>query len=428
MVAAGFSILVVQTAIVRQDFADTTGPGLLVALVLAIVAAILLYATKRQELANFVAARAPRLPIRALSEHDDAWIAGTVVHDEPLSCPWFGTPCVYYTYRIEHLVTRVVRDSKGRTRTVTSWETEYSERDSCDFEIRDDTGTIAITAHEATFERLPGTGYDYAGFSRRHVATMLPVGIEVHSLGVKVEGDRFAPLDRVPLIITTVTSDDYVRGGDRSEAVMRWFGSFVGLAALVIAASMIGVPTWQHANWYRGIPIGIVAWLPLWLWSSYNRFVRQRETTEAAWRQIDVDLDVRYQVVPKVAEVARAYAEHEQELFEALARLRNESSRSREETIRNERVRSRTVRRLLALAESYPKLRANELFARLHEKLWALEEKIAASRSFYDRTALEWNRLVEGFPSMFVAKLFGFERREYFGAMERERDATKVVL
>ncbi|HMQ21873.1 MAG TPA: LemA family protein, partial [Planctomycetota bacterium] len=144
--------------------------------------------------------------------------------------------------------------------------------------------------------------------------------------------------------------------------------------------------------------------------------------------QIDVDLDVRYQLVPKLVEVARAYATHESELLESLARMRNEAQTSVDAAIREERIRSRAVRRLLAVAESHPDLQANTTFSRLHDGLWALEEKIAASRSFYDNTALEWNRLVESFPSSLVARLFGFERKAFFGAMDSERAATRVVL
>ncbi len=411
-----------------QDFVDGTGPGLLAALVLALIAAALLYSTKRQEQKNFVLARAPRLPIRVLAEHDDAWIAGVVERDQPLYCPWFRTPCVYFSYRLERLVTRVVRDSKGRTRTVTSWETEHSESDVCDFLVVDDGSAIEVDASRASFEHLPGTGYDYAGLSRRHVATMLPVGIGVHLLGVKLEDGRFGPLGAVPLIVTTTTSDDYLRRGDRTEGVLRWFGLFLTLLAFVIAFSMIGASTWQAPHWELGLPIGLLGWSPIWLWSTYNRFVRQAQATAAAWRQIDVDLDVRYQLVPKLVEVARAYATHESELLESLARMRNEAQTSVDAAIREERIRSRAVRRLLAVAESHPDLQANTTFSRLHDGLWALEEKIAASRSFYDNTALEWNRLVESFPSSLVARLFGFERKAFFGAMDSERAATRVVL
>lgn len=419
-------ICVVQ--FLNRPFSDTVGPGLIAALVCVVVGALLLWKTKRHERKNFIAGRAPHLPIRALSEHDDAWIAGRVTLDHPLVCPHFNTPCVYYAYRIEKRVTRVVRDSKGRRRTKTSWQTEFSETEITPFWLVDDTSGIYIEAEEARFEGLPGTGYDYEGFSRRHVASMLPVGVDVHVLGVKVEGGRFAPLGKIPLLVTTQTWEDYLRSGDRSETWSRWFGLFFVFVGAVLVAAMLSTDSWQRANWPFGVALGAAVWLPIWLWSSYNRFVRQRETTEAAWRQIDVDLDVRFQVVPKVVAVAKGHAAHERELFESLAGMRSGAQDDPRETIRKERERSAAVRSLLALQERYPQLRSNELFQKLHEKLWALEEKIAASRDFYDRNALEWNRIVEGFPGMIVAKLFGFESREYFGANPDERRVTRVRL
>lgn len=424
----------VTTHGVVANFGETTGPGFLIAVFAALFGFLLLWNTKRQERKNFVAGRAPRLPIRALSEHDDAWISGVVTDDQPFRCPHFGTSCVYYAYKIEKRVTRVVRDSKGRTRTVTSWQTEYSESDIKAFWLVDETSGIFVEARKASFEALPSTGYDYSGFGRRHVATMLPVGVDVFALGVKVEGDRFGPLGRVPLIITTRTHEEHLKRGDRSEAMSRGFGLFLILVAGVVLGAMLFAPesrfgaSWRDANWPLGALVGFAIWLPLWAWSSYNRFVRQRQTTEAAWRQIDVDMDVRLQTVPKLVAVTKGYAAHEAELFETLARLRMEKDASVRDTVRKERERSRAVRSLLALDEKYPQLRADELFRQLHEKLWALEEKIAASREFYDKNALEWNRLVQSFPTNLLAGAFGFESRAYFGAIPDERRATRVKI
>lgn len=411
-----------------QDFGESPGPGLIVALIVVVIGVLLLWHTKRQERRNFIARRAPRLPIRALSEHDDAWIAGRVTLDDPLICPHFGTRCVYYAYAVERRVTRVVRDSKGRTRTVTSWNTEFRDSNVSPFWLIDESSGIFVEGPKARFEGLPSTGYDYTGFSRRHRATVLPVGVDVHALGVKVEGDRFGPLQKVPLLVTTQTHQEYLRSGSRNEGLARWFGMFLLFAGCVIACSMLFTTSWRRPDWPVGVGIGVAVWLPLWLWATYNLFVRRRHATEAAWRQIDVDLGVRFEVVPKIVEVAKAHAKHERELFERLAHMRQERDTDVRETIRKERQRSAAVKSLLALSERYPELRSNELFSNLHEKLWALEEKIAASREFYDRNALEWNGLVESFPSNLVAGVFGFESRPYFGANPDQRRVTRVKL
>ncbi|MFQ5503976.1 MAG: LemA family protein [Planctomycetota bacterium] len=371
---------------------------------------LLLWLSRRQDRRNWIYRRAPFLPVHSLSEHDDAWVRGRVACDEPLRCPWFDTACVYYDYQIEKKVTRTSTDSKGRTTTTTSWETEYTDSRATPFELVDERDGILVRGERAEFHHLPSTDTDYELGSRRHSATLLPLSEPVSVLGVKLEDESFGPLREVPLLVTTKRREDFLAGGDLSEKLLRWCGFTLLFAGGFVAALLFEKARLQEPEWHVASGIGLATLLPFWFVSTYNRMVRSRQQAEAGWRQIDVDLAVRNSLVPELVQVVKGYQKHESELFRRVGELRAEGA----DRIRSDAEQSRTVRQLLALVERYPELEANELFMDLHERLWALEEKLAASRTFYNRLAKEWNDLVQSFPSVLVAKLFGYRARPYF--------------
>ena len=385
---------------------------------------LFLYLSSKQDTKNFVYQRAPRLPIASLAEHDDAWLRGVVEHDAPLRCPHFGFYCVWYAYSIERKVTRTTTDSKGRTSTTTSWQTEYRDSASIDFLLRDESGGIGVEVENARFQHMPGTGHDYDGFSKRHSAKYLAVGREVTALGVKDES-LFKPYREIPLILTTKTPEDYVKRGDRSEWWYRKIGYFWLFAGGLGASIAFYKHLRRDPDWVICALIGLGALIPLWFISTFNRMIRVREQCEAGLRQIDVDIDVRNRVIPQLVEVVKGYQKHERELFERIAELRN----SRGGDLFSSEAQSRVVsQHLLALEEDYPDLRANENYMKLHDQLWALEEKIAASRSFYNKLANEWNDLVEGIPTVVVATVFRWGPRGHFAAAPAERARVSAVV
>ena len=157
---------------------------------------------------------------------------------------------------------------------------------------------------------------------------------------------------------------------------------------------------------------GLVILSPFWWISTYNRYVRTNEQCEAAWRQIDVDLVVRDSVIPNLVAIVKGYQHHERDLFESVARLRTGNDVG--ERIRGDAMAAKVTGGLLLLKEKYPDLRANENFLDLHEKLWAVEEKIAAARTLYNQIAMEWNNLMQSFPTILVGKVCGYRARDYF--------------
>ena len=152
---------------------------------------------------------------------------------------------------------------------------------------------------------------------------------------------------------------------------------------------------------------------------SYNRFVRQRNLVEESWRQIDVELHRRHDLIPNLVETVKGYAAHERGTFEAVTQARNAAATpgaTPAEQAAQENLLTGALRQLFAVAEAYPQLKANENFLALQQQLTETEDRIAAGRRFYNGNVRALNVRVESFPSSIIAKMFNFEKAEYFEA------------
>src|SRR5438552_6226071 len=154
--------------------------------------------------------------------------------------------------------------------------------------------------------------------------------------------------------------------------------------------------------------VGVVALILLYGVFTYNRLVRRRVRTENAWSQIDVQLRRRYDLIPNLVETVKGYAAHERELFQNVteARTRGMEASSVESQANAENQLTRGVRQLLAVAEQYPDLKANQNFLALQEEVTATESKIAYARQFYNDEVMRLNTLTQSFPSNMIAGTF----------------------
>ena len=371
---------------------------------------------RRKDHATFVLARAPRLPIRALAAHDDAWLTGVVRSDSPLVCPWFDVACVAYSYCVEKEVTttRTVTDSNGKTRTEksTHWETVRSESDVADFDL-DDGERIRVALREGDNEAMESSGHDYETSKLRHSASYLPIDATVSVLGVKRDDGTFGPMREVPLLVTRLSPEARVQSSHRGEAWLFFFAllfPFLGVAA----AAGIARNAQTFEDWVLAAPFGLIVWLPQWWLLTYNRFVRLRHQVTTAKQQIAVELALRHDLVPNLVEVVRAFSSHESGLLQGLAAIR--SGKDVDASVRGEPDALRTVRSVLLLHERHPALRSSELYRDLHERLWAIEEKIAHARTFYGDVVTEWNDRIAKFPSSLVAATAGCKEAPLFSA------------
>jgi LemA protein len=374
-------------------------------------------ALRRRDHTTFVFARAPQLPVRALAAHDDAWLRGEVQAAEPLVCPWFDVRCVAYSYQIEKKVTRTRKDEKGNTVTETSWETEHTESESIDFDLHDGE-TVRVALTEGDNEAMESTGTDYQGSSRRHSANVLPIGATVSALGVLRDDRTFGPMAEVPLLVTSATREERVRASARSEGWFFFFAVFFPWAGLTVAAALM-LRAQQWPDWLPAAAIGLLAVVPQWWLLTYNRLVRLRQQVKTAQKQTHVELALRADLVPNLVAVVQGYAAHERDLLERLAAIR--VGRDLDQEVREERATVATTRDVLLLHERHPQLRSDALYRDLHERLWAVEEKLAHARSFYNDVVTEWNDRIASFPSSLVAAACRHQPAPLFAAACEEK-------
>ena len=178
------------------------------------------------------------------------------------------------------------------------------------------------------------------------------------------------------------------------------------------------------------IVLGIVGVLLLYAILTFNRLVRHRNRVENAWSGIDVQLRRRYDLIPNLIETVKGYATHERELFEQVTRARTQAIEAGTvgDQAQAERQVTQSLGRLLAVAEAYPQLRANENFLALQEELTATESKIAFARQFYNDQVMRFNTIIQQFPSVIIARLTGFREREFFETEEDSRGVVAVDL
>ncbi len=178
------------------------------------------------------------------------------------------------------------------------------------------------------------------------------------------------------------------------------------------------------------IALGVLGVLLLYAILTFNRLVRHRNRVENSWSGIDVQLRRRYDLIPNLIQTVQGYATHERELFEQVTRARTRAIEAGTvgDQAEAEREVTQSLGRLLAVAEAYPQLRANENFLALQEELTATESKIAFARQFYNDQVMRLNTMIQQFPSVIVARLTGFREREFFETEEDSRGAVAVDL
>jgi len=160
------------------------------------------------------------------------------------------------------------------------------------------------------------------------------------------------------------------------------------------------------------------------VWSTYNALVRLDERVNEAWSDITVQLKYRADLIPNVIETVKGYAKHEKEVFEGVTEARSAvmGAKSVKSAAKAEAEMTNALSRVFAIAESYPELKANENFKKLQEQLQDVEDKIQASRRFYNAGAKELNTKIKTFPTNVINKLIGhFKVRDYFEVAETER-------
>lgn len=160
----------------------------------------------------------------------------------------------------------------------------------------------------------------------------------------------------------------------------------------------------------------------------YNNMVSMRESIDAAWAQVENQLQRRNDLIPNLVEVTKGYASHEKEIFDHIADARSRliGAGSRDQKIDAANDLSSALSRLLVIAERYPDLKANQQFARLSDELAGTENRLATERRRYNEAVREYNTYIKKIPQNLTARMFGFTGQKYFEVPKEAQAVPKV--
>lgn len=177
------------------------------------------------------------------------------------------------------------------------------------------------------------------------------------------------------------------------------------------------------------ILLGILVVIGLFVITIYNRIVALSQRTEQAFADVDVQLKQRHDLIPNLVETVKGYASHEKGTLEAVINARNAAQAASGPAAQGaaEGMLGAALGKLFALAEAYPDLKANTNFLELQRELSDVENKIAASRRFFNNAVQEFNTAIQQIPGNFVAPMGGFSAKEYFEIPEVNRAAVEAA-
>ncbi len=185
------------------------------------------------------------------------------------------------------------------------------------------------------------------------------------------------------------------------------------------------------------VVLGVLAIIALWAMNCYNALVEGQEDVEAAWAQVENQYQRRADLVPNLVATVKGYAAHEEQTLEGVIAARAQATQVKVDPtqLTTEQLEafqaaqgelSQALGRLIAIAESYPDLKANENFRDLQVQLEGTENRIAVARQMFNETAKAYNQRVRRFPSNIIARLWSFERKAYFESDPEAKHAPKV--
>lgn len=173
------------------------------------------------------------------------------------------------------------------------------------------------------------------------------------------------------------------------------------------------------------IALGLAA---LWLVGVFNGLVRLRNRVDEAWSDIEVQLKRRYDLIPNLVNTVKGYAKHEEDVFTKVTEARANAIQAKTpaEHAQAENALSGTLKSLFAVAESYPALQASQNFLHLQQELVDAEDKIQASRRFYNGNVRDFNTRIQVFPNNLIAGTMGFKKYDFFDAPDEVHNAPEV--
>lgn len=182
---------------------------------------------------------------------------------------------------------------------------------------------------------------------------------------------------------------------------------------------------------FKFIILAVIVLIAIVAVGIYNNLIKLRNLVQEAWRQIDVELKRRHDLIPNLVETVKGYAGHERGTLEGVMEARSAAMSGGQgpaASAQKEGMLTQALGRLFAVAEAYPDLKANTNFLALQQELTSTEDRIASGRRYYNANVRELNTKVETVPSNIVAGMFKIDREEYFEAEGVEREVPSVTF
>ncbi len=386
-------------------------------------------------------------------------LKGTAESEQPLTSYLAECACVHYRWSVDERWTRTVTetytDSEGRTQTRTRHESGWTTVDSGGetelFYLQDDCGVVLVRPDGAKLE--PGRVFDetcgplnrlyYAkgpsgaiansDFVRRFSEVAIPLHADLYIMGQAREREDMV----APEIAADKTAPMYLISVRSEEQISRGFGgAFWGwvIGGMILAVGgWIGRDAAAHVDLERSWPIYVAAALGYflvyshgWVWMVYNSMVDLRQRVRQAWAQVDVQLKRRTDLIPNLVSVVQGFKDYEKGAQTELAELRSELGATPPGVAGPDyRAVNGTV---IAIAEKYPDLKADETFSKLQQNLIDTEQRIALARGYFNDIATFYNTRLQRVPDKFVAALGAMREQALMQANDFERAPVKVDL
>lgn len=176
--------------------------------------------------------------------------------------------------------------------------------------------------------------------------------------------------------------------------------------------------------------IGIIVLLAVYALVTYNNFIKAHNIVKEAFSTMDIYLKKRWDLIPNLVEVVKAYTKHENDVLNHIASLRTSSyeNMSLDKKLNVNEELAHGISKIIAISENYPELKANQNFLELNHDLTKIEDEIANSRKYYNGAVRIYNTKIQMFPNNIIANIFGFKQTNMFEANATEKNNVKVDL
>jgi hypothetical protein len=384
-------------------------------------------------------------------------LKGAAVTNEPLTSFLAEQACVYYKWSVdEHwsrTVTETYTDSEGKTQTRTrhesGWTTVAHGQESVPFYLQDDCGYILIrpegakiepvTVFDETcgrseplyYEKGPAGGVADSDYRRRFQEQAIPLQANLYIIGqARERTDIVAPeiaaaAHAAMFLISTRSEEQLSRGYNR------WFWGWNICGGVLAAAGLVARDLALHLDpalrwpFYVAAASGYAFVAAIgWLWMAYNSLIELRQRVRQAWSLVDVQLKRRHDLIPNLLSVVTSLRDYEQTVQKEVAELRGQLQATAPGVAGPDY--SAVQNCVVAMAERYPELKANELFVKLQQNLIDTEQRIALARGYFNEIATHYNTRLQQIPDRFVAAIASMQPQALMAANDFERAPVTV--